>query len=278
MKIFAVLLFFGWLLGSAGAVSGQGTGFSAGQSSGTHVVHPATLRFYCTPANTQCQQLDADGDGVVDFDLLVQYGGSIYTLARSLFPAAWQVLADSTGAPAAYAPAAPLPYGEPIGPRTARRTWTGEGQLVQVTTYAGQFRESGNWAQDTLTRYLGIRQWQGGAWRYGYLQTRRQAATPLSPIYVTAYAMQTVVTATAPPSLAGFEAYPNPASDVLTVGLPALAAAEVQLRDLTGWSVYRQVVSQQRTVRVPLAGLPPGIYLVQLQTAAGIATRRIAKE
>ena len=278
MKNFAVTLLLSWLLMSAGTVCGQGTGITAGQVSGTRVVRPTNLSFYCTTSNTQCQQLDANGDGVSDFDLLVEYSGNIYTLARSLSPTTWQVLADSTSTPAAYAQAAPLQYGDPIGPRTALRTWKGDGQLVNVSTYAGRYYESGNWQRDTLTRYLGIRHWVGGAWRYGYLQTRRQTATPLSTIYVTAYAMQTLATATMHSSLAEIEIYSNPARETLTVRLPTPAVVEMQLHDLTGRLLYRYLLANQQAALVQLAGLPTGIYVVQIHTATGITTRRIAKE
>ena len=279
MKRWIQFLLLSGLLLATGAAAGQGTGVSAGQVAGMRLVRPASLSFYCTTMNTQCQQLDADGDGVIDFDLALEYGAAIHTVARSLSPATWQVMQDSSNAVSSgREDATPLPWGALIGPLHSNSLWAPSAILVYINSYSGRFYESGNWKLDTLTRYVGIRHWQGGAWHYGYLQTRRQVAAIRSTIYVTAYAMPAAVaTATASPQLAEIGLYPNPTNDRLTISLPAATPASAELLDLTG-RLHKKVSLSGGPNLLNLVGLPAGIYLLQVSTAEGILIRRITKQ
>lgn len=273
MKHFAGILLWGSLLIGAGAASGQG--IRAGQTAGMRVVRPNNVAFYCSTSNTQCQQLDADGDGTVDFNLVQEYGSSIRTMARSLFPATWQVLQDSSAILNTSEAATPLAVGEPIGPRLTHSAWRANGQLVSAATYAGRLYEVGNWANiDTTTLYLGIRHWQGGAWHYGYLQTKRLLRYPMTPINVTAYAIQNLVTATQNPQLVGVELYPNPTQAVLQVTYPK--KARLRIYNAVGSLQHEEEVTTG-AAQISVAKWAGGIYLLRLENEDGVYTSRFQK-
>ena len=76
----------------------------------------------------------------------------------------------------------------------------------------------------------------------------------------------------------GYEAFPNPATDQLTLRQPGAQAVSVRLLDALG-----RVVRQQPAVpeaQVAVAGLPPGLYVVQWLGASGqlVATRQFARQ
>ncbi|MGI4871910.1 MAG: serine hydrolase [Janthinobacterium lividum] len=77
-------------------------------------------------------------------------------------------------------------------------------------------------------------------------------------------------------SQVGYEAFPNPATDLLTLRQPGPAAASIRLLDALG-RVARQQPSGPET-QVSLAGLAPGLYLVQWLAADGqpLASRQLA--
>ena len=75
---------------------------------------------------------------------------------------------------------------------------------------------------------------------------------------------------------ADFAVWPSPARGTAQVRLPVGGAALI-VRDLAGRAVRRLVLGTA-TGTLPLDGLAPGLYLVQAQTAAGTATRRLAVE
>ncbi|TDN39171.1 T9SS type A sorting domain-containing protein [Hymenobacter sp. UV11] len=93
------------------------------------------------------------------------------------------------------------------------------------------------------------------------------------------------VLATARPNqLPGLELWPNPAHTATMVHLPALAGvtqATLVLRDALGRKVHTELV------RIPVggavyelrvAGLPPGLYLLQVQVGTATAVRKLAVE
>lgn len=76
-----------------------------------------------------------------------------------------------------------------------------------------------------------------------------------------------------------FQVSPNPASDVLNVsGWPAGAVTEASLLDVTGRVLRTQTVQRAGTrVQWRVQGLSPGVYLVRLEGAGGVASRKIIK-
>ncbi|WP_089687505.1 DUF3836 domain-containing protein [Catalinimonas alkaloidigena] len=75
-----------------------------------------------------------------------------------------------------------------------------------------------------------------------------------------------------------WQAYPNPARDVLTISLPdGIRQAQVRLFSLTGKLMQTEAFSGQQH-RLALRNLAAGIYLLELQTPQGRATRKVLVE
>ncbi|UOQ66628.1 T9SS type A sorting domain-containing protein [Hymenobacter volaticus] len=73
-----------------------------------------------------------------------------------------------------------------------------------------------------------------------------------------------------------FEMWPNPVrGEALHLRFPAIqGAVSVQLLDALGRSVFVFPVVQS-TIALPTTTLPAGLYIVQVSTATGTATRRV---
>jgi hypothetical protein len=65
---------------------------------------------------------------------------------------------------------------------------------------------------------------------------------------------------------------PNPARDVVQVQTAAHVQS-IRLLDLTG-----KVIREAATAAMEVADLPAGLYLMQVQTAQGMAVERFVKE
>ena len=76
--------------------------------------------------------------------------------------------------------------------------------------------------------------------------------------------------------LTGITVYPNPAHNKLTVDLTsALPDLEIEILDLTGRTVYRQMAETTRRHTVDVSDLPRGIYMVKLQSEDRQMTERL---
>lgn len=78
---------------------------------------------------------------------------------------------------------------------------------------------------------------------------------------------------------AGFLAFPNPATETLTLRQPAQTAASVRLLDALGREVLRQPAVVAET-SVSVAALVPGLYTAQWLDAAGrvLMSRKVARQ
>ena len=75
------------------------------------------------------------------------------------------------------------------------------------------------------------------------------------------------------------DVYPNPASDILNISIPAAVEGTIELRllDVAGNLVLtRSIVSGTNTLAVSM--LAKGVYLLDLNTDAGRFTRRVIVE
>lgn len=90
----------------------------------------------------------------------------------------------------------------------------------------------------------------------------------------------TVLSTQAAQALAAEALYPNPAHGRVTVQLPASAAglATLRLRDALGRVVREAVAPAGRPYDLDLAGLSPGVYVVQVQAGEVLATRPLVVE
>jgi len=78
--------------------------------------------------------------------------------------------------------------------------------------------------------------------------------------------------------LAGVSVYPNPATDFVQVkGLSAISGSKtVLLSSVTGMVISRQTL-EHGDASIPIATLPAGVYMLQVQSEAGTASFRISK-
>jgi len=78
---------------------------------------------------------------------------------------------------------------------------------------------------------------------------------------------------------AGYLAFPNPATHVLTLRQPAQAATSVRLLDALGREILRQPTAEAGT-SVSVAALVPGLYAVQWLDARGrvLMSRKVARQ
>ncbi len=91
------------------------------------------------------------------------------------------------------------------------------------------------------------------------------------PFRATVLATRTTVPLTA-------QVAPNPAHDVLTVTLPATGPATLRLRDALGRTVRTVVATCTGPVKFEVAGLPIGIYTLDIQQLEAWATTRVVVE
>lgn len=105
---------------------------------------------------------------------------------------------------------------------------------------------------------------------YRLRQVDRDGAVAYSPVA----SVRTV------PGTLALAAYPNPATDRLTLDLTAAPAAEpcaVRVLSLAGQVVRTETLTGGHVQEMPLAGLPAGLYVLQVRTAQGSTTQRLEK-
>lgn len=99
----------------------------------------------------------------------------------------------------------------------------------------------------------------------GYFSVRREHITSLSPFKVTSES----ALATSAKVLAEFEAYPNPANEMMFLKLPVKLHAQVaEIFDGTGTLVGVHKMEPGIIQRIDLTKLQPGLYLLQMEGAA----------
>lgn len=88
------------------------------------------------------------------------------------------------------------------------------------------------------------------------------------------------VTANEPTWADALEVYPNPVSGVLNIAFPSSEVVDkVSLKAINGAIVAEpSVKTRQKTLTLDVSQLPKGMYLLQVQTANGVANRKIVKE
>lgn len=69
--------------------------------------------------------------------------------------------------------------------------------------------------------------------------------------------------------------YPNPASDMLNIGMEGVNATTVRITDLAGREVMSKRVQNQNAIALPVHGMAPGMYFVQIDTPQGVITKKV---
>lgn len=72
------------------------------------------------------------------------------------------------------------------------------------------------------------------------------------------------------------QVFPNPTQDYLQIQLENTSTAQGRLYDLTGRNLQSFTFAQN--TRLDLTSLPSGVYLLEVRTGEGVATRRILKK
>ncbi|RZL13424.1 MAG: T9SS type A sorting domain-containing protein [Hymenobacter sp.] len=123
-----------------------------------------------------------------------------------------------------------------------------------------------------------LRSSAAAGWRYGWVRLQVNSYTNAVLFNVKDYAISTTVLAVQTAQAAGWQIYPTQVTDQLTLEPPTpTGQSQVTVADLCGRVVARAMVSGRRQ-QLSLAGLAPGLYLVQLDTPAGHFVQRIAKQ
>jgi uncharacterized repeat protein (TIGR03803 family) len=73
-----------------------------------------------------------------------------------------------------------------------------------------------------------------------------------------------------------FEVYPNPVDTRLSVEWPDIEEVNIRVFTLTGY-MLKKIKSSSSKVEIELQDVPPGIYLLEVQTDKTVATKRIIK-
>lgn len=128
---------------------------------------------------------------------------------------------------------------------------------------------------DTNEHYVGVRlrRTSIGNWSYGWLRTTLLGST----IIIKDYALSNTVLAQRPANAAGWQVYPIPATELLTVRAPVATTGHLTLGDMCGrvqFSAPFVGTSQQ----LDLSALAAGLYTLRLETSAGSFIQRIAKQ
>ncbi len=71
--------------------------------------------------------------------------------------------------------------------------------------------------------------------------------------------------------------YPNPAKELLTVGLNDAQQNKITVYDVVGKLVF-QAETTTTQLNIDTKDFPQGVYLLQIQNETGIATKKIIKE
>ena len=99
----------------------------------------------------------------------------------------------------------------------------------------------------------------------GFIEVISNAGSGKNRLEVTARGI--LVTGTAEPVFAGLRVFPNPASELLHVELPAgMPAADIQLADNQGRVLYQQQGAKGSRLSIDLSGYTSSVYTLVLQT------------
>jgi hypothetical protein len=74
----------------------------------------------------------------------------------------------------------------------------------------------------------------------------------------------------------GFELYPNPAADEVTLSLEASGTSDIAVLDAMGRVVW-SVRSSDSSLSIPLNGLAPGSYVVRVLRDGEFRTRTLVR-
>ncbi|HEX8658083.1 MAG TPA: T9SS type A sorting domain-containing protein [Hymenobacter sp.] len=153
--------------------------------------------------------------------------------------------------------------------------------LTWVSVNRGGYSRSGSWL-DGQEKYMAVRLRPSAtaAWRYGWIRIQ---VNPLNTDAVTMivkdYALTPAATVLGLPMAraAGWQLFPVPASDWLTVQNPRATTGRLQVVDACGRKQLSIALTGPQH-RLNVSTLAAGIYVVHIQTATGNFVQRIIKQ
>lgn len=139
---------------------------------------------------------------------------------------------------------------------------------VQFQVRSGPAELTGNKLKFTGPGAVTIRAYQDGNSQYA-------AATPVDRTFTVL-----AVLGLEPDWANALKLYPIPAQNQLTVEVPAsIAIEQVSLNNLSGSAVIRQPIqNRSHTATLSVGDLPKGVYVLTVQTAKGVVSRKVVKE
>ncbi len=149
---------------------------------------------------------------------------------------------------------------------------------------------SGLWAIPT-DYYLGLRLLQSGQTYYGWVKLRVSVSPGGAAVTIKDYAYnsipdqpilagQTTATGIIENSFAAsINLFPNPADDHLTIAMGSINKnVEVIITDITGKIIYTTAANQTNKIELNTSEFAEGIYVVQIQAADFIGTKKLVVE
>ena len=139
--------------------------------------------------------------------------------------------------------------------------------------------------------YLGLRLLQSGQTHYGWVRLRVDVTSSYASLIVRDYAFnsvpnqpilagQTIVTGVIENSFASsINLFPNPADNHLTIALGSNnKKVEIIITDITGKIIYTTIAIETQKIEVNTQDFAAGIYVVRIQTADFIGTKKLVVE
>jgi hypothetical protein len=255
-------------------------------------VNPDTSMICSSYPCSKTYGLDLNNDGTVDFTLSASHNH--VTCSFQNYSDTKSVSIFSQGGN--LAAASPITTNYSIGNNlsfstngvTLRSIVTGS-PAPQCPVVPGSF---GSWTNPT-DYYIGLRLSVGADTYFGWARLNVDVASTSTTVSCTvkdyAYntipnqsilAGQTVATGINENSFASLiNLFPNPATNYFTIALPnANEKVEITITDITGKIIYSTTVSETQKIEVNTNDFAEGVYLVQVQSADFIATKKLVVE
>ena len=111
---------------------------------------------------------------------------------------------------------------------------------------------------------------------YSVLFTATDECGNANTTHATLMIMDSIVTATQLPQGPGFNLYPNPSSDIITISFEEGMIDDINIRllDVDGKIVWSEQ-DKAFEITIPVYNYPPGIYFLQILTASGSSLRKV---
>ena len=246
------------------------------------------ISYTLTSLGTQTYNLDLNADNATDFLIKVvrvnsRTGSSSYV---SITPQGSNAFITTT-----LNTVKKLVTGATIGSSQAWHDTTLQYlKLYSASSLTGITTNSGEW-NNAVDCYVGLQLINGGQTYYGWVRMDVTVSIGSASMTIKDYAYnsipnqpilagQTNVTGIIENSFASsIHLFPNPATNNTTITLGSSSKkVEVTIADITGKIIYSTTASETQKIEVNTEDFSTGVYVVQIQTADFIATKKLVVE